>query len=216
MKISDSKKLTSKGIKNIIFDWGGVITNLDFGAVNNAFLKLGIVDFVKLFSKEYQNKFLVDFEIAQITPEEFRSEIRNLSQQRLSDSEIDEAWNSVLRDTPAERVSTLKGLAKKYNLFLLSNTNSIHVNFYNQKLLDEQETNHSMLFKKVYYSHLVKIRKPDTRIFEHVLTNEKILAEETLFIDDTEMHVDAAASIGINAFHLNIEKIDIVKLFKDW
>jgi glucose-1-phosphatase len=215
VKISDHKKLNSSTIKNIIFDWGGVITNLDFETFNLSFKKLGINNSDDWFSTNHRNTLFTDFEVAKISPEMFREGIKSLSTQELTFSEIDEAWNSLLGETPMSRINILKNLGKKYRIFLLSNTNSIHANFYNNKLRTEYQTDHSVLFEWVFYSHEVGIRKPEKGIFEYVIRTCGLLPQESLYIDDTEIHVNAAASVGMNAFHL-AGGMDIVDLFKDW
>ena len=215
MKTSDPKKLRKDDIKNIIFDWGGVITNLDFEIIDKAFQDLGINNVVKMFSNDKNNSLPLDFEMGKVSPENFRNEIRKLSKKELSDTDIDAAWNSLLRETPTERIKILKKLGKNYRIFLLSNTNIVHANYYNKKLQKDHQTDHSILFEKAYYSHEIGIRKPNVEIFQFVLNEQGLKPEETLFIDDTEMHVDAAAKAGIIAFHLN-SGLDIVSLFKDW
>ncbi len=211
MKISNLEQINKDSISNIIFDWGGVITELDFKAADKMFNKLGL----ESFSKSYQMSFSIDFELGKISPQTFRGEIRKLLRGEFSDHQIDEAWNAIIGETPVERIQLLMHLGEKYNLYLLSNTNKIHTDYFNQKLRRELGTDHSALFEKVYYSHTIGIRKPDILFFSHVLTDSKLKAQHTLFIDDTEMHVYAAAQSGIYALHLNSGQ-DIVELFKDW
>jgi FMN phosphatase YigB (HAD superfamily) len=215
MKISNLEQINKDSISNIIFDWGGVITELDFKSSDRMFNKLGVKSFSSQFSISYQAGFLIDFELGKISPQTFREEMRKLLHHEFSDHQIDEAWNAVIGDTPVERIQLLMHLGEKYNLFLLSNTNKIHTDHFNQKLHRELGTNHSALFEKVYYSYSIGIRKPDVLFFTHVLANSKLHPQHTLFIDDTEMHVDAAARSGIYALHLHPGQ-DIVELFKDW
>lgn len=214
MKITNPEELSPNGIKNIVFDWGGVITNLDFTIANNAFEQLGIKDVASYFSST-SDRFLFDFEVAKISPKVFRSKIRELTKTVVSDSEIDSAWNSLLRDTPKERIEVIQKLAKKYRVFLLSNTNAIHANYYNARLRKEYGVDHNSLFEKVYYSHELKQRKPGTEIFRLMLKDAKLIAEETLFVDDMEPNVDASASLGIRSFHLKPD-LDISTEFKNW
>jgi FMN phosphatase YigB (HAD superfamily) len=215
MKISDPEKLNPHGIKNIIFDWGGVLTNLHFDRIETAFVNLGIVHIKDLFTHGDAVELGRKLEVAGISPAAFRNEIRKLSEQALSDAQIDAAWNSLLGDTPESRIAVVKRMREKYRVFLLSNTNVIHAEFYNKWLLENHNTNHRQLFNKAFYSHEMQLRKPDALIFERVLQQGNMKPSETLFVDDTEMHVDAADSLGIVAFHLKNE-MDITEVFKDW
>ena len=214
MKITNPTELSSNGIKNIVFDWGGVITNLDFTIIGDAFKKLGLPDVVDYFSKS-EDRFLLDFEIGKISPEAFHNKVRSLTSGDVSDDEIDAAWNSLLRETPKERIETIQQLATKYRVFLLSNTNTIHANFYNKLLQEEHGVTHHSLFEKVYYSHEMRLRKPGAEIFTEMLADAKIQAEETLFIDDMEPNIDSSASVGIQSFHLG-PNLDIASVFKNW
>lgn len=214
MKITNPENLTAKGIKNIIFDWGGVITNLNFDNLKKSFSALGL-EYIEGYFSNSNDKFLIDFEVAKISPTEFREKVKSLTKQEISDAEIDNAWNSLLGDTPVERIEVIKQLGKNYRTFLLSNTNIIHAEFYNNKLRKDYDTDHEGLFEKVYYSHDLRQRKPNTDIFESALKDAQLRPEETLFIDDLEKNIDTAASLGIQSFHLK-SNYDIAQVFKDW
>lgn len=214
MKITNPDKLSTKGINNIVFDWGGVITNLDFTIINDAFKNLGIADVVDYFSHNPE-KFLFDFEIGIISPEVFRNKVREIALQELSDADIDAAWNSLLRETPISRIETIQKLTRNYRVILLSNTNIIHAEYYNAKLRRDYGLDHTTLFEKTYYSHNLGKRKPNSDIFEYVLNDAGMIPQETLFIDDTEINIDTAAALGINSFYLN-PNLDMVSLFKNW
>ncbi len=215
MKISNPEQINRDSISNIIFDWGGVITDLDFEAIDRMFNELGLKNFKNYFSKSHQIGFLVDFELGKISPEELRNEMRKYLNNDASAAKIDAAWNAVIGETPYKRIELLKHLGEKYNLYLLSNTNKIHTDYFNQKSLKELNANYASLFKKVYYSFDVGLRKPDINFFKLVIADSNLIPEQTLFVDDTEIHVDAAASSGMKAFHLD-SGLDIVELFKDW
>ncbi|MBN1599053.1 MAG: HAD family phosphatase [Bacteroidales bacterium] len=215
MKISLPENIDHNSFTNIIFDWGGVITELDFEITNKMFSNLGLRYFKSFFSKAHQIDILMDFELGKVTPEEFRNEMKRHVEKETSFNEINNAWNSVLRETPVTRIKLLKRLKINYNLYLLSNTNKIHTDFYNDKLRKEYGDDHNSLFIKAYYSYHIGFRKPDIRIFKHVIADSNLDPDKTIFIDDTEMHVDAAVKAGLHAFHL-FDGLDIVQLFKDW
>lgn len=214
MKITNPEKLSPKGINNIVFDWGGVITNLDFKIITEAFKNLGVANVVDYFSHNPE-KFLFDFEIGKILPAAFRNKVREIAQHDLTDADIDAAWNSLLGETPVPRIETIKRLATNYRVLLLSNTNIIHAEYYNAKLMSDYGLNHNTLFEKTYYSHELGKRKPNSDIFEYVLDDAGMVPQETLFIDDTEINIDTAAALGIKSFYLTPD-LDIVSLFKSW
>jgi len=204
-------------IKSIIFDLGGVVLNIDFQKAAKAFKELGLTDFEGLYSKANQSKLFDRLEKGLIDAQTFRNELREISEIDMSDSQIDQAWNSLILDFPSARLQLLKDLRVNYKLYLLSNTNIIHADFYNQDLRD----NHNIdgleeLFDKVYYSHDIALRKPDTAAFTYVLNNQEINAEDSLFIDDALPNILAANQMGLNTIFLNLDNgHDVLDLFEN-
>ncbi|TAL58602.1 MAG: HAD family phosphatase [Bacteroidetes bacterium] len=189
-------------IKNIIFDFGGVILNIDYKLTENAFAKLGLVDFSTIYSQTTQKDLFDKLETGRISPSEFREDIRKFIGVA-SDEEIDNAWNAMLLDLPEERVSLLDEVRKTHRIFLLSNTNEIHYTAFSAYMQDKFKRNiFSDVFEKAYVSHKVKMRKPDAAIFEFVLSENKLKKEETLFIDDSIQHIEGANKLGINTILL--------------
>lgn len=194
-------------IKNLIFDLGGVILNIDFQLTISAFHKMGIQNINELFSAYSQNEFFNDFDKGLINPDEFRKEIRKRLSDNFSDEQIDEAWNAMLLDFPTQNINFLLSVKSKYRTFLLSNTNAIHFPIYNKQLNDKYHIPHlSLLFEKAYYSYLEGLRKPDIEIFEKVLLENKLMPEETLFIDDSTHNTATAEKLGINTITLESPK----------
>lgn len=207
-------------IKNIIFDWGGVLSNISFDATISAFKKYGVPDFEKYYCKDYQSDLFQRLEIGDITPAEFRDELRKIIPGKITDENLDSAWFAMLIDTPAENLSLLSLLNDQYRIFLLSNTNSIHVDRYD-KIFESQFNligGLRSLFEKVYYSHEVGMRKPGEEIFHFVLGDSKLKPQETLFIDDSIQNIYAAERLGIKTFHLQnkslLADLDIIKALK--
>lgn len=182
-----------KGIKNIIFDLGGVILNLDYQKTIDAFQDLGIENFESIFSQFKQSNFSDEFEIGNISEIEFYKEIIAITNGKFSFEEYKSAWNAMLLDLPQIRIDKLKELSNKYNLFLYSNTNETHYNEFIKKVKDDFDST----FKKTYYSHQFKERKPNESGFKKILKENKLLPSETLFIDDSFQHVNSASEIGI-------------------
>lgn len=190
-------------IKNIIFDLGGVIINLDYGATRKAFLDLGFNDFDNVYSQAQQSGLFDAFDKGRITPAEFRDEIRKHIDHPVTDKEIDAAWDAMLLDIPKEKLDLLERLKSKYRTFLLSNTNEIHVSNFSGYLHRHYGTaDFTPYFEKWYYSCNIGMRKPDAEIFLHVLKENHLNAEETVFIDDSVQHIVAAQALGIRTVFL--------------
>ncbi len=196
-------------INNIIFDLGGVVLNIDFQLSTKAFQKLGINNFNELYSRAVQKSLFVDMEMGIITPDEFRKQIRLLSKVNLSDREIDKAWNAIILDFPSERLELIKQISNNYSCYLLSNTNKIHYEVYQKNLRE----NHNIdglesMFIKTWFSHNLRMRKPDLDIYKFALKDARLKANETLFIDDSIQNISAAKLLGIHTLFIDIEKGD--------
>jgi len=204
-----------KGIKNIIFDLGGVLLNLDFKLTQQAFINLGIADFEGYYSKAKQVGVFDDFETGTISENEFCDELRALWGISKTNAEIIEAWNSMLLDFPIARKKLLLALKSKFSTSLLSNTNETHIRGFIPILkADLNEDSLSPLFHAVYYSNEIGFRKPNAAAFEHVLAQNNYLASETLFLDDSIQHIEGARKCGIKAVH--IHKTTVEDLFADF
>jgi putative hydrolase of the HAD superfamily len=192
-----------QNIRNIIFDLGGVILDIDFGRAEKAFLELGLQNFQELFGLGHADSFIKDHEFGKISDEQFLASLQKLAKHSSEKDAFLKAWNALLIRFPEERIELLKRLKERYRLFLLSNTNAIHVVAFLQ-MYREAFDNGSFedLFEKVYYSHKVGLRKPNKEIYEYVITDSNLRADETLFIDDALVNVEAAREAGLQAIHL--------------
>lgn len=190
-------------VKNIIFDLGGVLLNIDYSLTQKAFQQLGVTNFDALYSQLHQEKVFDNFEMGLISAPEFRDTLRGFSKTNLNDRQIDAAWNAMLLDLPKQRLQLLQHLTARYRLFLLSNTNEIHINCFSNYL---QKTfgipDLSSVFEKEFFSYEMKMRKPDAKIYETVLDEKKIFAHETVFIDDLLINTKAAEMLGLKTIHL--------------
>ncbi|MEA3317089.1 MAG: HAD family phosphatase [Bacteroidota bacterium] len=193
-------------IKNIIFDLGGVILNIDPQKSIEAMKKLGFIKFEESYTLAKQNDLFDNLEKGFITDADFRLKIKENLPKEVSDKQINEAWGMMLLNFPQERIELLKKLKAKYRIFLLSNTNLIHYKIYDKEIYRNYSIHLSDLFEKAYYSHEIGMRKPDTNFFNHVLSKSKLQAKETLFIDDSLLNIESANSLGINTIHLDLSK----------
>src|ERR1700744_6050028 len=173
-----------QGVKNIIFDLGGVILNLDNQRTENAFVALGVKNFREYFGHGFAASFFKEYEVGRISDREFIDAIRSLTGLSVEDDAIIAAWNALLLDFPPERVQLLKELRKTYRIFLFSNTNALHLAALRETFAAAFDggslEDH---FEKTYYSHLMGMRKPDRASFEHILRENQLDAAETLFVD---------------------------------
>ena len=203
------------GIKNIIFDLGGVILNIRYQNALEAFQKLSTSQQTIAFSQQKQSRLFDDYETGRISDQAFREGLRQHYEIEASDAEIDAAWNAMLLDIPAERITLLQALSQKYRLFLLSNTNAIHLVHFTL-LVAEGFAIPSLdsLFEKTYYSHLIGQRKPDAPVFEHILNRHQLNRRETLFIDDSIQHIEGARQVGLQTLFL-APPLTINEVFKN-
>jgi putative hydrolase of the HAD superfamily len=206
------KNIKNTPIQNIIFDFGGVIINISHQKLENAFRELGIQNFENLFSQAVQNELFQNFEKGLISSEEFRNEVKNLTGLRITDNELDHAWNQIIGDYPPHRIELLKEIRGNYKLFLFSNTNIIHFNYYIEKFKKGFGFDFPTLFHTAYWSFQMVKRKPDLDSFTTIIKNERLLPSETLFIDDSMQNIIAANEVGLKTLHLK-DGIEITELF---
>ena len=190
-------------VRNIIFDLGGVLLNIDYNATEKAFQQLGVTNFNSWFSQYNANDLFAGLETGASEEDSFISEIQSLLPSPASKSEILQAWNAMLLDFRSSSIAFLPQLAKTHRLFLLSNTNEIHLRAFQTKyeavfegrILDD-------LFEAAYYSHRIGFRKPTPESYQFVLNTHRLQPQETLFIDDSLPNIEAAKKLRINTIHL--------------
>ncbi len=199
-----------KQIKNIIFDLGGVILNIDYTLTAKSFIELGLVNFDLIYSKAKQNKTFDDFETGKLSVKQFRNELRKYLP-AISDKDIDSSWNAMLLDLPPQRITVLQNLGKKYRIFLLSNTNFIHIKAFTKYINSKYGSQvFKDLFQKVYYSCEIGKRKPDSNCFNFVLKENGLKAAETLFVDDSIQHINGAKEVGMKTLHITNQPIEFL------
>ena len=204
-------------IKNIIFDLGDVILNIDVPVASLSFAQLSGKEQHEIISLFKEKDIFRQFETGKLDEKGFRDYIRELLVfPDWTDEVIDVAWNSLLLDLPSERVELLKKLRENYRLFLLSNTSSIHITQVN-KILEAATGIEKLndLFDKVYYSYDMGLMKPDPAIYLQVLKEQGLEAEETLFLDDNADNIAAASKLGIDTIHVQ-KPVTILDYLKDY
>lgn len=194
-------------INTIIFDFGDVFINLDKQATVNSLKKLGLSQW-----NEDLNQLNLQFEKGQISQENFLLGI----QKHVPNASIDEilnAWNAILLDFPLRRLEFVQKLSKKYRLFLLSNTDAIHIETFERENGVSFYSDFYQCFEKIYFSFEMGMRKPDAEIFNYILKKHDLSAKRTLFIDDKKENTDVALSLGFQVWNLQVGKEDVVELF---
>lgn len=192
-----------KNIRHIIFDLGGVLLNIDYGATERAFIAAGIPDFAERYSQMQQDSTFDDWETGRLDRAGFLQAMHTAADGVLTDEQIIQAWNAMLLDFPVRRLQLLQQLRLHHDLILLSNTNEIHEEAFNTIL----QASHSIptmgaFFDKMYLSHRVGMRKPGKEIFQKILEDNGFLPEHTLFIDDSPQHIATADELGIQTIWL--------------
>jgi len=192
-----------EGIKNIIFDLGNVIIDLDKEATNQNFRFLYGPDYEEVMADLKERKIFKKYETGSISTQTFLNELASYDD-NISFDEIKNAWNAMLLDIPEENYKILSKTKENYRTFCLSNTNKLHIDYiYKQLKAKKGLSNLNGFFEKVYLSHEVGKRKPTQEIFQLVLDANNLKVEETLFIDDTKKHVKAAKKLGIQVLHMD-------------
>ena len=202
-----------KKCKAIIFDLGAVILNINYQNTIDEFTKLGVKKAATLYSKKLQTDLFNQIETGKISSQQFLNELQKETK-NANINQIEQAWNSMLLDLPEKRLQLIKKLKSKHTIYLLSNTNAIHIDAFKKQLGNTKWLEFCKLFNKMYLSHELGLRKPDVKIFEHILREQKLKSEEVFFIDDSPQHIASAKKIGIHCYHLPDDK-DIISLFPD-
>jgi putative hydrolase of the HAD superfamily len=187
-------------IKNLVIDFGGVIINLARNRCIEAFAALNI-DVREQLSNNYLPKdMFMAIELGQITSAKFRDAIRRLTNRKVTNKQIDDAWICMLNDVPAYKLDLLLELKEKYNTFLLSNTSELHWQWSEKNVFSYKGHQAADFFNKIYLSYELHMIKPHTDIFEYVIEDANIIPQESLFIDDSLSNCRTAGSLGFRTY----------------
>ncbi|MFX0556815.1 HAD-IA family hydrolase [Maribacter sp. CXY002] len=195
-------------IKNLIFDFGDIFINLDKPATFRELEKLGYMEVqpdMLALAKQY--------EMGLVSSEGFLLQLNTMLP--LTNVEhIQHAWNAIIRDFPEYRLTFVEELKQEnnYRLFLLSNTNDLHIEYVKKTMGLDRFERFETCFEQFYLSHEIHMRKPNSDIFEFVLDQNQLKAEETFFIDDTKENTDTAQLLGIKSWNLQVGNEDIIDL----
>jgi len=201
------------GIDAIIFDLGGVIINLDVSRTISSFATLSGLSHKQIVALTHSEEFLA-YERGKISDSTFRSFVKNQLGRDLTDAQIDNAWNAMILDLPASRIELLRELNTRLAVFILSNTNNIHISFVEQQVLAVHQINtFNELVRKDYYSHLMGMRKPEPEIFMKLIDENNLAINRTLLIDDNQQNIETAALLGLKTYLVPPNQLNL-ELFK--
>ena len=200
------------GIRNLLFDLGGVIINLDRQRCVDALTALGDEKADEMLDLSVQRGTLMDLEEGKISPSDFLKRMRQKIGKAVSDEEIVHALNELLIGIPLDRLTLLRKLRQRFNVMMLSNTNPIMFDTKIAECFAQEGLSITDYFDDVYLSYRLKSCKPDIAIFKKVIKLSRIVPQETLFFDDSQKNLDAAASLGFKTFLVTPDR-DIVTFF---
>ena len=207
--------------KNVVFDFGNVLFDLNLGRIRECFEELlGEQEAQKAFELLDGQQVFKTYEVGGMSTEEFVEAIRLSSPENLTADNVIASWNSIFKEMPLRRFEFLEALRKNYRVFLLSNINQLHEDY----VANYMKTSHgisdfeSRYFDGVYYSHHIRLRKPMPEIYEYVLADAEIKAHETVFFDDLTENIEAANDIGIKGIHkpVSSEVIEMARELLDF
>lgn len=188
-----------KIIKNVILDLGGVLVDIELKNTYDAFKRIFRPDAFMDINWDNLPEVVVAMETGQWSKEQFKKTMLEACRSGITPTQMVDAWCAMLMEFRAIRVKMLQDLGQKYNIFLLSNTNVYHVDYFEKEFKNRFHFKLNKLFTKVYYSHEIGLRKPDIAAFQHVLTDAGLNADETVMIDDRLDNCQAAEAVGMRS-----------------
>ena len=201
-------------ITTIIFDLGGVVLDIDYHLTQKAFEDLGLTNFQDHFTQAAQSGIFDDYEIGAISSAHFINKVLEFMPEGTNPNKVVHAWNAMIKEIPAENLTLLKQLREKYQVIALSNTNELHIEYFEGKLRKHGKDLHMTdYFDFAHYSSQLGMRKPNPETFQHVCDLHKLDKTKTLFIDDTIRHINGAEECGLNTFHFTDGAYKLNQLF---
>jgi putative hydrolase of the HAD superfamily len=202
-------------VRNIIFDFGGVICNIDLKLSEEKFRELGFKGFNPSYSVEESEDVFRKLEGGKITIHKFIAALKNHLDANVTDEQVIAAWNAMILDIPPQRVKLLEEARRSYRIFILSNSNEIHYN----KYLSDFRSNYGYnsfedLFETAWFSFKIHLQKPSPEVFRFVIHEGGLNPDETLFIDDTIQQIESARNAGLKTYHLCPPE-EITSLFEE-
>lgn len=201
-----------KNIKNLLFDFGGVIVNINKENAINRFKEIGVSNIEDYLGEFRQEGIFLEYEEGKLTTQEFCLALRKLSgKEDITEEEVDSAWLAFLVGIPEYKLKMLKELRKEFNVYLLSNTNPSIMRWAKSNDFSAEGDSIEAFFDKLYLSYEIGCAKPDKEIYEYLIKDSGINPAETLFFDDGKTNIEVAQQLGFQT-HLTDEKEDLNKI----
>jgi FMN phosphatase YigB (HAD superfamily) len=197
--------------RNILFDLGGVILDINVQATLKRFYELGFPPDLLQYPLNMSTDLFYRYETGRIGTGEFRDELRRVTGIDLSDKDLDEAWIAMIVGIPKERTRLIQKLSERYDLYMLSNTSPLHAPVYEKMYLEAAGVPMHYVFKKIYYSFVIGCHKPDAEAWKYVIGDAGIIPEETLLLDDNIHNIKVSQELGFQAIHIH-ERTSLTKL----
>lgn len=190
-------------IRNLIFDFGNVLFDLDIDKIPQNFSRLLGQQYPAALAHLHHHRIFDLYETGGLSTPDFVETLRYAADPPLTEAQVVEVWNSIFLGMPSRRFEMLLQLRQRYNVFLLSNINDLHERWIADYMAREHHIRdfEATYFDGVYYSHLIRLRKPNREIYEYVLADAELVPEECVFFDDMAINVEAARQVGIRAIH---------------
>ncbi|WP_297333154.1 HAD family phosphatase [Flavobacterium sp.] len=194
-------------VNTIVFDFGDVFINKNSKAKDEALASLGLTEW-----NEDLEELEKQLETGVINAKEFLKGLQSYTDNASLEA-IKEAWNAGIENFPLYRLEFLQKLATSYRLFLLSNTDPIHIEKFEHDSGASFYSDFYQCFEKVYFSHEIGVRKPDEEAYNYLINNHDIQPKRTLLVDDKKFNTDAAEALGFKVWHLQNGSEDVTELF---
>jgi FMN phosphatase YigB (HAD superfamily) len=189
--------------RNILFDLGGVILDINVQATLKMYYEFGFPPVLLQYPYHMRTDLFFRYETGKISTAAFRDELRNIAGVNVPDEKLDEAWNAMIVGIPVERTRLIQQLGTRFDLYMLSNTSPLHAPVYERMYLETSGRPMRGDFRKIYYSFETGYHKPDPEAWKHVIADAGIIPGETLFVDDNIHNIKASQELGFQAIHIH-------------
>lgn len=208
--------LIPQNLTAVLFDLGGVIVNIDYDKTAQAFETIGFENFRDHMSAFHQKETFDLYEKGLITDHQFRQAIQEEFEISVTDDQFDQAWNSMILDIPPDRFDILLAVRQRVPIYLLSNTNAIHIRYFNQVCVEPLGIpSLASKFDHLFYSFEMGMRKPDHEIYQKVISEIKREPTSVLFLDDNPTNIQHASEFGIQTIRI-ANGLTISDIFGEW
>ncbi|GHT11279.1 D-ribitol-5-phosphate phosphatase [Bacteroidia bacterium] len=189
-----------KGIKNIVFDLGGVIITLDRSEAVRRFVEAGLENAEELLDAYHQKGIFLELEEGKLSQKDFYEAVRKEAGKNISDEAIDYGWLGFLKEVPEYKLKMLEDLRKDYHVYLLSNTNPVIFGWALTPAFSQQGKSIDRFFDKMYTSYQIGYTKPASEIYNFMLKDSGMIPSETLFIDDGKANIEMGEKLGMKTY----------------